>query len=136
MVRTFWPHLRKHRIAMLVALVTVCLGSARAAHALDPSATVATTSSAIGVDCQKNLGFVALRVLSGSTGNGLVKVLNLGVDPATTDPRVETIDLGHADYPSGVAVDPVNQLVIVVSGNNGHGGFVDLIDESTNPPPS
>jgi len=28
----------------------------------------------------------------------------------------------------------VNQLVIVVSGNNGHGGFVDLIDESTNPP--
>ncbi len=41
------------------------------------------------------------------------------------------IDLGHADLPGGVAVNPTGHLVMVSSGLSGNGGFLDLIDENT-----
>jgi hypothetical protein len=133
------PHFKSsHLVLWLLGLVgfliAFCVPKEVAARGRDLSATVATTSSSVAIDCRKKIAFVALRVLSGSTGNGLVKVLNVGVDPKNVDPRIETIDLGHPDYPSGIAVDPAHQIVIVVSGNNGNGGLVDLIDESTTPP--
>jgi hypothetical protein len=40
-----------------------------------------------------------------------------------------TIDLGHADFPIGVAVDVVNHVLLVASGHNSSGGKLDVIRE-------
>jgi hypothetical protein len=64
-------------------------------------------------------------------GNGQVAALNVGVDPDTTDPFLGLIDLGHPDLPGGVAIDPASQEVLVSSGGEGNGGFLDIIDETS-----
>src|SRR5258708_33003281 len=71
-----------------ISLLVIGLAAVGTAATIDPSSTVATTSSSVGIDCQRNFAFVALRVLSGSTGSRLVQVLNLAVEPVTTDPRI------------------------------------------------
>jgi hypothetical protein len=86
----------------------------------------------IAVDCSRNRVYVARLDLSVATGDGLVEVLNSAADPDTTNPHVATIDLGHKDYPIGVAVDQADGIVIVVSGDNGTDGKLDLISEATN----
>ena len=100
-----------------------------------PPGTVATGSTGVAVDGLRNLAFVARSdLLSSTTGNGVVDVLNVGVNPNKKDPIVAEIDLGHQDYPTGVAVDPANGRVYVVSGDNNHGGFLDIISDRTMPP--
>ncbi|HEY9159263.1 MAG TPA: hypothetical protein VIO10_15145 [Candidatus Binatus sp.] len=64
-------------------------------------------------------------------GDGQVAALNVGVDPDTTDPFLGMIDLGHPDLPGGVAIDPANHEVMVSSGLEGNGGFLDIIDETS-----
>jgi hypothetical protein len=59
-------------------------------------------------------------------------VINVNANPDITDPRITTIDLGHPDFAGGVAIDPTSGTVMVTSGGNGNGGFLDLINESTN----
>jgi hypothetical protein len=78
------------------------------------------------VDCGRNRAYVPLDVPNGS-GNGQVSVINLGVDPDTTDPRVTIVALSHPDIPSGTALDNDHSLILVVSG-----GSVDVIQESNN----
>ncbi len=67
----------------------------------------------------------------GEDGNGQVAAINVGVDPDTTDPRLGLIDLGHPDLPGGAAIDPASHEVLVSSGQEGNGGFLDLIDETS-----
>jgi hypothetical protein len=93
---------------------------------------IATNSSIIAVDCAKQVAYVARDKLSSGTGNGQVAVINLKVDPNNTDPRITTVDLGHADFPIGLAIDQADNLVVVVSGNNKHDGKLDLIREKGN----
>jgi hypothetical protein len=93
---------------------------------------IATNSSIIAVDCAKQVAYVARDSLSSGTGNGQVAVINLKVDPNKTDPRITTIDLGHPDFPIGLAIDQQDNLVVVVSGNNKHDGKLDLIQEKGN----
>jgi hypothetical protein len=100
-----------------------------------PSLLVAAGSTGAGVDCSRQLGYVALLNLGAVSGSdGEVQVLDLSKDPGAADARIETIDLGHADFPSGIAVDIPDGRVFVVSGGNGHGGFIDIINETTIPP--
>ncbi len=64
-------------------------------------------------------------------GNGQVAAVNVSVDPDTTDPRLGLIDLGHPDLPGGVAINPATKQVLVSSGLEGHGGFLDIINETS-----
>ncbi len=114
---------------LLVVTAAGCGNNNNGGSSVSPN-TVATGSSGVAVDGSRNLALVAMGSLSGTSGNGVVAVINVGVDPNKKNPDVDMVDLGHADYPSGVAVDPANGRVYVVSGNNGHGGFLDIISDT------
>ena len=97
-----------------------------------PPAVTAPGSGLFAVDCARQLAYVPLDTLDGS-GNGQVAVINLAVDPDTTDPRVTIVHLTHPDIPTGTALDNDDSLIIVVSGQtSGRDGKVDLIDETSN----
>jgi hypothetical protein len=92
-------------------------------------------SGLFAVDCNNNRAYVPLISSPDvQTGHGRVAVLDLSANPNTTDPRIETIILSHSDNPTGAALDVDDNLVIIVSGQSGAGGFVDLIDTTTSPP--
>jgi hypothetical protein len=97
---------------------------------LKKAETAATNSSLVAVDPVRRLAFVARKHLGTVSGHGLVDVINLKADPNRSDPRKATIDLGHADFPIGVAVDVVDGGLIVVSGHHGGDGKLDIIRES------
>ncbi|MBF6569078.1 MAG: hypothetical protein IVW54_09395 [Candidatus Binataceae bacterium] len=84
------------------------------------------------MDCKKNYAFVALDFL-GTSGDGQVEVLNLGVNPDTASPHVATLDIGHPDYAIAVAFDPRSRHLLVSSGQNGNNGFLDIFDSTGNP---
>ncbi len=96
-----------------------------------PTPVVGSTGSGLfALDPTKHLAFVPLLNPPGFDTNSRVAVLDVGVDPNTTDPRKTTVILGHPDSPTGTALDAKDAIVIVVSGSSGT-GFVDLIDENT-----
>jgi hypothetical protein len=101
-------------------------------HHPPPPVTGSTGSGLFALDPTKKLAFVPL-LSSPDPGsqNARVSVLDLSVNPNTTDPRKAVVVLGHPDSPTGTALDAKDALVIVVSGSSGQGGFVDLIDEDT-----
>lgn len=126
---------RVWRLAPILALLAACgpdSGGHNAPAPPPPQAFAATSSSLVGVNPGKGRVYIALPTLNSSTGNGQVEVINVNADPDKTDPRVAIIDLGHPDYPGGIAIDAKSGTVIVASGGNGHGGFLDLIKESDN----
>ncbi len=95
---------------------------------------IPTGSGGVAVDPLTKLAFVAMdrnTISSGAgIGDGAVSVINVGVNPNKKNPDVTMIDLGHPDYPTGVAVNPNKGRVYVASGNNGNGGFLDIISET------
>lgn len=103
-----------------------------------PTATATPIAESVGsglfaVDCKNLLAYVPLLNSNDpASGNGRVSVLDLSVNPNSKDPRKTTVILTHADSPTGTALDPIDHLIIVVSGSSGTGGFVDVINESTN----
>ena len=97
---------------------------------LKKAKTAATNSSLVAIDPVRRLAFVARKELGTVSGHGLIDVINLKADPNRKDPRKTTIDLGHADFPIGVAVDVVHGRLIVVSGHKGGDGKLDIIKES------
>jgi hypothetical protein len=80
-----------------------------------PPSKTSPGSGLFAVDCSRNRAYVPLDTLNGS-GNGQVSVIDLSVDPDTTDPRVTVVALSHPDIPSGTAFDNHNNLILVVSG--------------------
>ena len=64
--------------------------------------------------------------------NPAIVVIDTTVDPDSTDPFLASAELSHDDPITGLAVDSTDGLVIIVSGQFGEGGFVDLFDENTN----
>jgi len=89
-------------------------------------------SGLFAVDCGKDRAYIPLSSLD-NNGNGQVAVINIGVNPDTTDPRVTTVSLTHPDIPVGTALDSDHGLIIVTSGQtSGKDGFVDVIDQKTN----
>ncbi len=91
-----------------------------------PPAKSSPGSGLFAVDCSRNRAYVPLDTLNGG-GNGQVSVINIGVNPDTTDPRVTTVALTHPDIPTGTTLDSDHGLILVVGG-----GFVDVINESNN----
>ncbi|MGH7925774.1 MAG: hypothetical protein ACREQH_14415 [Candidatus Binatus sp.] len=89
----------------------------------------ATNSSLVAIDPGLRLAFVARQQLGDVTGDGLVDVISLKGNPNKKDLRKTTIDLGHPDKPIGVAVDVVNHVLLVASGDNGGDGKLDVIQE-------
>jgi hypothetical protein len=69
-----------------------------------PPSKTSPGSGLFAVDCAKNRAYIPLDTFNGS-GNGQVSVINLGVDPDTTDPRITIVALTHSDIPSGTALD-------------------------------
>jgi hypothetical protein len=63
-----------------------------------------------------------------------VAVLDLSVDPDTTDPRLTTIDLKHAGPAQEAAIAPKPGLLLVTSGSVAATGFLDAINESDDTP--
>lgn len=105
--------------------------TATATPTATPTPVVGSTGSGLfALDPTKELAFVPLLNPPGFDTNSRVAVLDLSVNPNTTDPRKTTVILGHPDSPTGTALDAKDGLVIVVSGSSGT-GFVDLIDENT-----
>ena len=87
------------------------------------------------VDPAAQLAFVPLlNVPDPTTGNSRIAIVNTAVDPDVADALKGTIVLSHPDIIASIALDPADGLLIVISGGIGHGGFVDLINESTGTP--
>ena len=97
-----------------------------------PTQVVGNSGSGLfALDPVKQIAFIPLLFSPDPiSGNARVSVLNLAVNPNTTDPRQATVILGHPDSPTGTALDAKDGIVIVVSGQSGT-GFVDMIDENT-----
>ncbi len=94
--------------------------------------TLTTGSGLFVVDCNTGKAYVPLLGQPDpATGNGRIAIVDLTVDPDQQDPRLSTIVLSHADDPTGTAMDLDDNLVVAVSGMSGAGGFVDLIDTTT-----
>lgn len=75
----------------------------------------------------------AAKAISNATIDGpTVAIMDVTVDPDFEDPFINSAQLSHDDAITGIAVDSADGLVIIVSGESGEGGFVDLLDESTN----
>ena len=96
-----------------------------------PPAVTAAGSGLVAVDCKRQRAYVPLNTL-GLGENGKVAVIDLSVDPDVADPRLATVALTHSDIPTGTAFDNDHSLILVVSGQSGSGGFVDIIDQATN----
>ncbi len=113
-----------------------CGGHATPTTTASPTATPTPVASASGsglfaLDATKQLAFVPLLFSPDpESRNARVAVLDLSVNPNTTDPRKATVVLGHTGTPTGTALDAKDSLVIVVSSDSGI-GYVDLIDENT-----
>lgn len=94
--------------------------------------TLTTGSGLFVVDCNSGKAYVPLLGQPDPvTGNGRIAVIDLTANPDQQDPRLSTIVLSHADDPTGTAMDLDDNLVVAVSGKSGAGGFVDLIDTTT-----
>lgn len=133
MRRIWWPM----AILALIAITGAGCGGSSGHHAAAASvATQGTGSSAsvVAIDCSTQRAYVALLDNVAGNNDGQVEVLDLSVDPDTTSPHVATIDIGHQDYPYSAVLDEADGLLIVSSGQNGNGGFLDLISTSTNAP--
>jgi hypothetical protein len=97
----------------------------------------ATNASLEAIDCKRELAYVPLEQslplpVGAVSGNAQVAVLNLAVDPDTTDPRVTIIDLGHGGQARGAAIATKQGLALVISGSVTANGFLDEIKESDN----
>jgi hypothetical protein len=97
-----------------------------------PPVTTSPGSGLFAVDCKTHRAYVPLDKLDPGTENGRVAVIDLSVDPNTTDPRMAIVVLSHSDISHGTAVDETTGTVIVVSGVGGAGGKLDLIAEAGN----
>ena len=97
-----------------------------------PELPFITSSSALAVDPVTELAFVPLLESPDPiTGNSRLAVIDTTVDPDVSDAIVGMIVLTHPDDITSVAIDTTDHLLIVTSGGEGSGGWVDLIDEST-----
>ena len=67
----------------------------------------------------------------GAGADGTVVEVDLTINPATANPVVATLDLGH-DIPSGVALTPTQLLV--VAGDISAGGHLYIFDQSNGKP--
>ncbi len=119
------------KVGVLGSLLAIagCGGDSGGAAAPAPPRPPSKTSPGSGlfaIDCAKNRAYVPLGSLD-QNEDGQVALINIGVDPDVTDPRVKTIELTHSDIPTGTALDSDHSLILVVGG-----GFVDVIDEATN----
>ena len=91
-----------------------------------PPSKTSPGSGLFAVDCKRSRAYIPLDTLNGSE-NGQVSVIDLSVNPDTTDPRVTIVALTHGPIPTGTALDSDHNLILVASG-----GFVDVINESNN----
>jgi hypothetical protein len=134
MRRIWWPT----AILALIAITGAGCGGSSGHHAAAASAATQGTGSGsaslVAVDCSAQRGYVALLDNVAGNNDGQVEVLDLSVDPDATSPHVATIDIGHPDYPNAAVLDAADGLLIVSSGQNGNGGFLDLISTTTNAP--
>ncbi len=97
-----------------------------------PLPPVATNSSLFAVDCETQRAYVPLPLLNNNL-DGQVAVLDLSVDPDTTDPRIATLDMGLQFYiPQAAAALTGKGTVLVLSDDGFHDGFVQIINESIN----
>ncbi len=103
------------------------LGEAFVPIALPPDpSNLAPGSNA--VKTKRTLGATSNAAILGPS----IAVMDVTVDPDSVDPFIASAELSHDDPITGIAVDSTDGLVIIVSGESGLGGFVDLLDESTN----
>jgi hypothetical protein len=97
-----------------------------------PVSLTSTSSTLVAIDCTRNVGYVGRALPSAVTGDGLVEVLDLSVNPNVTNPHKANIDLGSPAIPTSLAWDPNDSLIIVVAQHSGVDGSLYLIDETTN----
>ncbi len=131
----FDQHFRSVRLSTLIVALSVLLtspGCDRLGSLGIVPKTLTTGSGLFVVDCNSAKAYVPLlNHPDPGSGNGRIAVVDLSVNPNQQDPRLSTIVLSHADDPTGTAMDLDDNLVIAVSGRNNAGGFVDLIDTTT-----
>jgi hypothetical protein len=118
--------------APIAILSAGCGGSSGSSPSPAASAVFAnaTNASLEAIDCKRERAYVPIAP-SGVT-DAEVAVLDLSVDPATTDPRIATIDLGHGGVARGAAIAPKQGLALIISGSAAGAGFLDQINESDN----
>lgn len=97
-----------------------------------PLPPIATNSSLFAVDCKTQRAYVPLPLLNNNL-DGQIAVLDLSVDPDTTDPRIATLDMGLQFYlPHAAAALAGKGTVLVLSDDGFDDGFVQIINESIN----
>ncbi|MGD0291936.1 MAG: hypothetical protein ABSC63_20180 [Candidatus Binataceae bacterium] len=121
-------------LLFVVMTVTVagCGGSGGNSPAPPPASTFsnATNASLEAIDCKRELAYVP--VVPSGTPNATVAVLNLAVDPDTTNPLVTLVNLGHGGEARGSAIAAKQGLALIISGSVVATGFLDEINESDN----
>jgi len=93
-------------------------------------------SGALLVDPDEQLAFVPLIYdPDPDTGNARLVVIDTTVDPTNVNAIKGTIVLSHPDIISSIAQDVGDPrgLLIITSGGDGDGGFVDVMDQFGNP---
>jgi hypothetical protein len=121
-------------IASLAILWTGCGGgsSSPKSTTAPATATAATNAGLEAIDCKRHRAYIP--IAPGNPLSAQVAVLDLSVDPDTTDPRLPTIDLKHAGPTQEAAIAPKQGLVLVTSGSVAATGFLDAINESDGTP--
>ena len=101
-----------------------------------PAQKFTSGSGALLVDPLEQLAFVPLIFdPDPDTGNARLAVIDTTVDPTNANAIRGTIVLSHPDIISSIAQDTGDPrgLLIITSGGNGDGGFVDVIDQFGKP---
>jgi hypothetical protein len=117
-------------IASLAILWTGCGGGSSSPKPAAETAIAATNASLEAIDCKRQRAYIPME----NPLSAQVAVLDLSVDPDTTDPRLTTIDLKHAGPAQEAAIAPKPGLLLVTSGSVAATGFLDAINESDDTP--
>jgi hypothetical protein len=118
-------------LVVMMGTVVGCGGGGNSPAPL-PAATFsdATNASLEAIDCKRELAYVP--IVPNGTPDATVAVLNLAVDPDTTNPLVTLVDLGHGGQARGAAIAAKEGLALIISGSVVATGFLDEINESDN----
>jgi len=100
--------------ATLITSLAGCTGGSSGGGQTTATASVATNSSLIAIDCKRQRAYIPLEFLN-NDGHGQVAVLDLSVDPDESDPLVGVIDIGLIALPRATAVDIESGTVLVLA---------------------
>jgi hypothetical protein len=124
------PRLATLMVASVAALLT--LSAIGCGNGNNSSAALGGTivpGSSIAIDSARDFAYVPNGF--NSSGYGIVDVVNLAADPNKINPVKAIITLSHKDFPLATLYYAKKDLVLIVSGQSGAGGYLDVFNAKT-----